>query len=54
MDKIFKLTASEYASMLGLTTSAIRKRRLKGLEKIILNLKTENTFIRHPRETVQT
>ena len=40
MDKIFKLTASEYASMLGLTTFAIRKRRLKGLEEN--NFKFEN------------
>ena len=33
MDKIYKLTANEYARMRGITTSAVRKRRLKGLEE---------------------
>ena len=30
MNEIFKFTPSEYAKMLGITTSALRKRRLKG------------------------
>ena len=33
MDKIFKFTPAEYAKMRGITTSAVRKRRLNGLEK---------------------
>ena len=33
MDKIYKFTPSEYAKLRGITTSAVRKRRLKGLEK---------------------
>ena len=33
MDKIYKFTPSEYARLRGITTSAVRKRRLNGLEK---------------------
>jgi len=40
MDKIFKFTPSEYAKLRGISTSAVRKRRLNGLEKN--NFKIEN------------
>ena len=48
MDKIYKLTANEYARMRGITTSAVRKRRLKGLEENNFKKIGSNYYYRTP------